>query len=206
MSKPIIMSTTTRNNWLVFAAVFVGAVLAMLSGIYYLFAPVGKDAVYILIPRETWDNIHLMGGVLMVAAAVIHFIIHWSWVKTTVKRVFLAMKTGQGHFSSGSRLNIIIDLVVALSFLITALSGIYFLFAPDGGYQGGRNLNWDPNFLFSRTTWDVIHTWAAVTLIVAAVPHFYIHWGWIKKVTSRFFASLLPQPPEIQSQTSDQHL
>jgi hypothetical protein len=53
MSKPMTMSSTTRNNWLVFAAVFVGAVLAMLSGIYYLFAPVGKDAVYVLIPRET---------------------------------------------------------------------------------------------------------------------------------------------------------
>ena len=51
MSKPITLSTTTRNNWLVFATVFVGAVLAMLSGIYYLFAPVGKDAIYVLVPR-----------------------------------------------------------------------------------------------------------------------------------------------------------
>ena len=203
MSKPITLSTTTRNNWLVFATVFVGAVLAMLSGIYYLFAPVGKDAIYALVPRETWDNVHLIGGVLMIAAAVIHFVIHWNWVKTTVRRVILMMKIGQGHFSSGSRMNIIVDVIVALSFLITALSGIYFLFAPDGGYQGGRNLNWDPNFLFSRTVWDVIHTWAAVTLTIAAVPHFYIHWGWITKVTNRFFSSLAPHHQESHLQPSD---
>ncbi len=206
MSKPITLSTTTRNNWLVFATVFVGAVLAMISGIYYLFAPVGKNAIYVLVAREIWDNVHLIGGVLMIAAAVIHFVIHWNWVKTTVRRVILMMKTGQGHFSSGSRMNIIVDVIVALSFLITALSGIYFLFAPDGGYQGGRNLNWDPNFLFSRTTWDVIHTWAAVILTIAAVLHFYIHWGWITKVSIRFFSSLAPHHEESHLHPSDLHL
>jgi len=73
-----------------------------------------------------------------------------------------------------------INVLVAVSFLLTAVSGIYFLFAPSGGFQGGRNTNWDPMFLFSRTTWDLIHTWAGVAFISAAVVHFWIHWRWIK--------------------------
>ena len=40
-------------------------------------------------------------------------------------------------------------------------------------------------FLFTRTTWDLIHTWAAIVLIAAAVVHFAIHWRWIVNVTRR---------------------
>jgi hypothetical protein len=201
MSKPITMSARTRLNWLIDAAVFVGAGFAALSGIYFLFAPIGRDAIYVLIPRESWEDVHLYGGLLMIAAAAIHFAIHWKWVKTTAKRVFVALRTRQGNFSGGAKLNIIIDLVVAVSFLLTAVTGMYFfLLVPEGGYQGGRNPIWDPGFLFSRTTWDLIHTWSGVILVIAAVPHFYIHWGWIKKVTARFFVSILPRRAQPQAQ------
>jgi cytochrome b subunit of formate dehydrogenase len=92
--------------------------------------------------------------------------------------------------SMGAKFNLFIDALVALSFLVTAVSGVYFLFAPDGGYQGGRNSGWDPNILWSRTTWDMVHTWAGVVLVVSAVIHFAIHWRWVKNVTKRFFLSL----------------
>jgi hypothetical protein len=68
---------------------------------------------------------------------------------------------------------------------------VYFLFVPDGGYQGGRNPGWDPHILWSRTTWDLIHTWAGVVLIIAAVIHFAIHWRWVKNITKRFFLSVV---------------
>ncbi|MCJ7569662.1 MAG: DUF4405 domain-containing protein, partial [Anaerolineales bacterium] len=51
----------------------------------------------------------------------------------------------------------------------------------------GANVNWDIGFLFTRTTWDLIHTWSGIVLIIAAGFHFLIHWKWIKKVTYRFF-------------------
>jgi hypothetical protein len=73
------------------------------------------------------------------------------------------------------------------------------LIAPSGGFQGGSNAGWDPDFLFSRTTWDLIHTWAGATFIGAAAVHFWIHWRWIKNITSRFFLSLLPQPGPAKS-------
>ena len=41
MSKRIKMSKQTRANWLIDAALFLGAVLAMLSGVYFLLLPSG---------------------------------------------------------------------------------------------------------------------------------------------------------------------
>ena len=58
----------------------------------------------------------------------------------------------------------------------------------------GNNPGWDPNFLLSRSTWDLIHTWSGVVATVAAVVHFAIHWRWVKNVSRKFFVSLLPQP------------
>jgi hypothetical protein len=38
-----------------------------------------------------------------------------------------------------TRNNLILDSLLFVSGLITAISGIYFLFLPVAGYQGGRN-------------------------------------------------------------------
>jgi membrane protein implicated in regulation of membrane protease activity len=79
---------------------------------------------------------------------------------------------------------------VAASFILTAVSGLYFLFVPAGGSRGGLNPGWDSGFVFSRTTWDLIHTWAGVVFISAAVVHFWIHWRWVKNVTRKLFLSV----------------
>jgi drug/metabolite transporter (DMT)-like permease len=202
MSKPIKMSMQTRLNWLIDVAVFLGGILAGLSGVYFLFLPSGgyqggRNPMYgvtILWDRHTWSDAHIWGGVLMIAAIAIHFAIHWQWVKRMSRRTVSALFSGGDKLSKGARFNVAIDVLVAISFLICAVSGIYFLFAPSGGSQGGRNLGWDPGFLFSRTTWDLIHTWSGVVLSAAAVVHFAIHWRWVKNVTVRFFLSLRPQP------------
>ena len=132
----------------------------------------------------------------MIAAVAIHLAIHWRWVVMMARRMGNAMLSRGSALSRGAKVNVAIDALVAISFLLCALSGIYFLFAPAGGFQGGSNLGWDPGFLFSRTAWDLIHTWSGVALIAAAVVHFAIHWRWVKNVTSKFFRSLLPQPGE----------
>lgn len=80
------------------------------------------------------------------------------------------------------RWNLILNLVVGIGFILTALSGIYLLFVP-----GGRNVI-DPMIIFSRTTWDVIHTWAGVVFMDAIVLHFIIHWRWIVNVTKKMFS------------------
>ncbi len=197
MSKKIKMSTRTRANWLIDAAVFIGGILAGLSGVYYLFLPSGgyqggRNPAYgitILFERHTWSDLHQWGGVLMIAAIAVHFTIHWEWVKRMGRRAVNSMLGRDGALSRGGKFNVAINVLVAVSFLVCAVTGIYFIFAPSGGHNAA-----DPGFLFSWTTWDLIHTWSGVVLSAAAVVHFAIHWRWVKNVTARFFLSLKPQP------------
>ena len=191
-----------RKKWLLDATVFLSGLVAALSGFYFLFIPSGgyqggRNPMYgltILFSRHAWEDWHTWSGVLMIAIAVLHFAIHWRWVKVMSKRTVKALLSRETKLSKGPQLNVAINVLVAVSFLLTAVSGIYFLFAPSGGFQGGRNAGWDPMFLFGRTTWDLIHTWAGMAFIGAAVVHFWIHWRWIKTMTKRFVLSLLPQP------------
>lgn len=204
MSKPqkASMSAKTRANWLIDAAVFIGGVLAALSGVYFLFLPSGgyrggRNPAYgieILFGRHTWSDLHVWTGVVMIAAVAIHFAIHWQWVKMMGRRMIHTLGNGGSHMSKGAKINLAVDGLVAVSFLICAVSGIYFLFAPAGGLQQAAAAAQDTGFLFSRTTWDMLHTWSGVVMIAAAVVHFAIHWRWVKNVTRKFFLSLLPQP------------
>lgn len=64
--------------------------LASLSGIYLLFYPGGRNAVVapvILLDWNGWDVLHTWSGVIMLVAVLIHFIIHWGWVKKVTPRI-----------------------------------------------------------------------------------------------------------------------
>ncbi|MFN2127277.1 MAG: DUF4405 domain-containing protein, partial [Anaerolineales bacterium] len=99
------------------------------------------------------------------------------------------------RFNNRSRINLLINAAVGISFLLAAISGIYLLFVP-----GGRNAIPDPQIIFTRTTWDLIHTWSGILMINAAVIHFAIHWKWVTKVTQKLFKSL--QPGFLQTQST----
>lgn len=187
------MSAQTRWNWLIDAAVFFSGLVVIATSIYFLIWPVGSRAQSVFgLERAFWEDWHLWGGIAMILAVAIHFAFHWKWVKSTTRRVGTAMRTGKNNFSTGAKLNIAVDLVVAVGFLVAAATGIYFLFVPEGGYQGGRNPGWDPGFLFSRILWDNLHTWGGTAMIAGVLLHFYLHWGWVRKVTVNFFRSLKP--------------
>ncbi len=192
MSRKITMSYQTRTNWLIDAAVFLGGLLATITGIYFLFLPTGgyrggRNPMYgvtFLFDRHTWEDWHTWTGIAMIAAAVIHLAIHWPWVKTMSKRIVNAIANQGSGLSQGARLNVLIDALVVVSFALTAVSGLYFFVWPS---EGGRI---GPVILFTSATWDAIHTWAFVVMVGAIAVHFWIHWRWVTQVTSRFFLSL----------------
>lgn len=207
MSQQRAMSLQTRVNWMIDAAVFLTGILAALSGIYFLIFTSGgyqggRNPLYgvvLLFERATWEDLHTWGGVLVISAIAIHFVYHLSWIEMMSKRILNAMRGKGSHMSRGAKINLIIGTIMAFGFLITALSGMYFLFiVQPGGYEGGANIGWDPGFIFARTTWDIIHTWVGLTTIVAAILHFAIHWRWVTKVTDRFFTSLTVLPARQQ--------
>lgn len=155
--------------------------------------------ITILFERETWEGLHDWFGIVMIAAAVIHIIVHWKWIVSMTKRVVHEMVNRERRFNNRSRLNVLINMVTGLSFLITALSGLYLFFFPGGRYGVA-----DPMFLLSRTTWDLVHTWSGIVLTSIGVVHFYIHWGWITKVTKKVLVPRQPVSKEIQEPQSVQ--
>ena len=185
------LSARTRGNWLIDALVFVGGVLAALSGIYFLYLPSGgyrggRNPAYgiqILFERHTWSDVHVLAGILMVAAVAVHFAIHWQWVTMMARRIVNTIRTGESSLSHGARRNLLLDIVVALSFVICAASGFALLLVPGGNGAGS-----DP----VRIVWDIVHTWSGVALIGSAIIHFAIHWRWVKNVSLRLVASLVP--------------
>ena len=44
----------------------------------------------VLFGRHTWQDLHTWVGLLMMAIAVLHFAIHWPWVKVITKRTLQA--------------------------------------------------------------------------------------------------------------------
>jgi len=206
------ISNRTRINWALDFTVFVGALLASLSGAYFLYFTSGgyqggRNALYgvtLWFTRATWSDLHLWGGVVMILAVVIHLLYHWKWVISMSKKMLKSLTLGSSGLSRGGKINLLINAAIGLSFLITAISGVYFLFVPSGGFHGGENALWDPGFLMSRVAWDVLHTWSGVTLILAAMAHFAIHLGWITKVTSHFFSMPRPKQHGLKSQFSIQ--
>jgi hypothetical protein len=195
------VSPQTRRNWLVDTSLFLGALLAGLSGIYFLFLPTGgfqggHNPLYnlqILFSRQTWDDLHAWSGVAMIVVVAIHLVLHWQWIATMSQRAWHEL-TGKGNsMNSHGRWNLVLNTLVATSFLLTALSGVYFLFVPSGQRTA------DPMFLFARTTWDLIHTWAGVTFISSVVIHLAIHWKWVTKVTRKMFGPSLTAPPAQQT-------
>lgn len=173
------------------AGLFLTGVVAILSGIYFLFLPDGgfmggRNPLYgirILFLRETWEWLHTWIGLAMVIIALVHIIFHWKWVKNMTKRVVNNLRGGSTLLNARGKYNLALNTTTALSFLVSAISGVYFLLV--GESHGG--LNPDPMFIFTRTAWDLIHTWSSVVFIVSAILHFAIHWGWITKVTGKVF-------------------
>ncbi len=95
--------------------------------------------------------------------------------------------------SNQTRNNWLVVFLLTISGLLTIFSSIYFLFLPNGGYQGGRNPYYGIVIFFNRTTWDLIHTWAGVVMIAMAAIHIPLHWSWILTMTKRIFKIMLGQ-------------
>jgi hypothetical protein len=143
--------------------------------------------VTILFERHTWEDLHTWFGILMVAAALFHIVVHWNWITSMARRVWSELTQKQSRFNKRSRANLLINVAIGLSFIVTAISGLYLFFVP-----GGSHGVVDPVILFTRNTWDLIHTWAGILMIVAAVVHFYIHWGWVIKVSKKMVQPIFP--------------
>jgi len=86
-----------------------------------------------------------------------------------------------------TRLNFLVDMALFVAFVLSAMSGAVFLFLPHGGFQGGRNPEFQAGVLFlSRVTWDTIRTWASLIFVAGMAVHLALHWRWVVCVARRY--------------------
>ncbi|MCX7839891.1 MAG: DUF4405 domain-containing protein [Anaerolineae bacterium] len=190
------LSLQTKTNWLIDALLFTSALIATISGIYFLFLPSGgyrggRNPYYgitILFDRHTWNDLHTWFGLGMIVIVAIHLTVHSRWIVTMTKHAFRAVTVPTCRLSRGAWTNIAIDATIALGFLLTAISGLYFFFEPA-----------QRPFLFDAITWDLIHTWAGVAMVGAALLHLTIHWRWIVNVTKRMKDEIVSMKTKEQS-------
>jgi len=99
--------------------------------------------------------------------------------------------------SKKAKLNYVVDVVIGLAFILSALSGLVLFFAPSG-YQGGRNPYYlQPVLFLSTHTWSILHTWGSITMISGVGAHLVLHWDWMVCMTKK----LLTGPRTVPSET-----
>ena len=189
-SAPV--SKRTKRLWIIDAGLLISAIVAIVSGVYFLFFPQGFQggrnpfySIRIIFTRTTWDLLHTWLGIAMIIIATIHFLVHWDWVVMMAKKIVILIQGKACGLSSYGQFNVWLDFVIGLSFFIAAISGVYFLISPTGSLP---ILSQD--FIFSRTVWDLIHTWSGIVMTITALIHFGIHWRWVVNVSRRIFVGL----------------
>lgn len=96
-----------------------------------------------------------------------------------------------------TRLNYALDALIGLAFLLSTLTGLVFMVAGSGGYQGGANEVFRTSILgISRWVWSDLHTLTSLVMIGGVTLHLVLHWKWIVCVTKRMVADVKPRKKE----------
>ena len=186
MKRKSNLTPKLRQNWWIDAVLGISAVIAILTSIYFLIYPDGgyqggRNPYYnirLIFDRHTWDILHTWSGVLAIIAAMVHIFIHWGWITGTINRSWQVITGKRKPFGLRLSYNIVLDAVIGISFLICAVSGVFFMFYPNGGPDA-------QTILVSRFTWDMLHTWSGVVMTIAAILHFALHWKWVVNITGK---------------------
>jgi hypothetical protein len=80
--------------------------------------------------------------------------------------------------------NLLLNSVIALAFIVTALTGLVFFFGLAGaGFQGGRAAS--QSWLLARDAWRSLHDWFGLAMIAGVTVHVIVHWKWIVAAVKR---------------------
>ncbi len=83
------------------------------------------------------------------------------------------------------KINYIIDFLMAISFLVSSITGLIMFFFLPGGNKGGRY----QEFLgITKHLYSNIHNWSGIVLIALIIIHVILHWTWIVQMTKRMFS------------------
>jgi cytochrome b subunit of formate dehydrogenase len=98
-----------------------------------------------------------------------------------------------------ARINYYVDIIIGISFIVVALSGMILFFAGSGGYQGGRNPRYAQEVLgVSRLLWKDIHDWGGIAMLGGVLLHLILHWKWFVCMTRNLLKGKAKRPTAIR--------
>jgi hypothetical protein len=169
-------------RWTTTSLLSLTGLMAALTGIFLLFVPSGgfqggRNPSYgatLLFTRGTWVDIHVWSGVAMLILAVIHLALHHKWLGEMMRRSKAVLLGRRRLRQTRVWTRDLAVWAVVVTFLVVITSSVYFLFSPGHAHAGGGSGS--TSFLFSRSTWDLLHTWGAIGFIAAAAVHLAMSW------------------------------
>jgi hypothetical protein len=117
-------------------------------------------------PELTGLAFHEWLGVAAVGLALIHLILHWSWVETVTLRFFSSA-------SSRPRIYYLLDLGVLLGFVMILLTGLLIS-------------TWLDLPLYDLAAWTRVHLLTSVFTLLTVALKLVIHWRWIASCARRY--------------------
>ncbi|MBM3137853.1 MAG: DUF4405 domain-containing protein [Chloroflexi bacterium] len=183
------VSKKTSQRWWLVAMLIILGLGVFASSAYFLGFPVGYQGgqnpyygLTILFNRDGWDALHQWTGLAMILMVLIHIIVHRQWIKTMAVRCYKPQTCEIGKKNWLAQFNIYLNLTAGISFILVAVSGVYLMLMP-----GRSSAAIAPVIILDWYTWDVIHTWSGILMLIFILLHFYIHWGWITNVSNKMF-------------------
>jgi quinol-cytochrome oxidoreductase complex cytochrome b subunit len=79
------------------------------------------------------------------------------------------------------KINYVVDVIMAVFFVITAVSGLALFYYYKADVSGPTVL------AVSRGTWSFMHNWGGIILIALILLHFIFHWKWLSSMTGSMF-------------------
>lgn len=79
------------------------------------------------------------------------------------------------------KINYVVDVIMAVFFLITAVSGLVLFYYYKFDVSGPTILG------VPRETWSFMHNWGGIILIALILLHFIFHWKWLSSMTGSMF-------------------
>jgi hypothetical protein len=117
-------------------------------------------------PGLTSLALHEWLGVAAVLLAVLHLIMHWSWMETVTLKFF-------SHLSGQARMFYALDLVVMAGFVMILCTGLLIS-------------TWLDLPLYDMAAWTHIHLMVSVFTLVLVALKLVLHWRWITCAARRY--------------------
>jgi hypothetical protein len=185
-----------KSNFILDAAIFLAFLVTTLTGLmFWLLLPEGRGSsamIFLGLSKEVWKDVHNWAGVVMLAGAVLHILLHWKWIFNVAKRYFRRL-------ARQARLFFTLDAFLLVAFILANLTGLVaWLAFGEGGYQGGRNPLYN-NLVFGlgRHDWNDLHLWSGLAIIAILATHVVLHWKWIA-LTLRRYIQALPKLDDLR--------